>query len=79
VLSFEILLLLTAVSGLSAAACWVRVASSGALKAAAKLDGTEKQADKANRRALSAALIASSITVGVAAAALWIGFRSGVL
>ena len=78
-LPFEILLLLTAVGGLVAAACWVRVASSGALKAAAKLDGTEPQAGKANRRALSVALTASSITVGLAAAALWLGFSSGVL
>lgn len=78
-LPFDILLLLTAVSGVVAAISWVRVASSGSLTAASKLDGTEKLAERANRRALNAALMASAITIGLAVAALWIGFRNGVL
>jgi hypothetical protein len=66
---FEILLALAALSGLLAAVSWVRVASNRSLSEAFKLDGTEKLAERSNRRAYRVAVIASTLCALLAALA----------
>jgi hypothetical protein len=75
---FDLLLVLTAISGLLAAGFWVRVAMSKSLEMAAKLDGTEKLAQRGNRRAATAALIASGLTALLAVAAYIAGRGAGM-
>lgn len=74
---FETLIALAAFSGLVAAVLWVRVASSRSLNEAFKLDGTEKLAERANRRAQRAAMIASALCAGLAALAYLAGRAAG--
>jgi hypothetical protein len=65
----DILLMLAAIAGILAMVSWVRVASSRSMREASHLDGTEKLAERANRRALSFALVATVLTVLLAVAA----------
>ena len=74
---FEILLGLAVLSGLLAAVFWVRVASSRSLNEVFKLDGTEKLAERSNRRAYRAALIASALCVGLITLAYLAGGGNG--
>jgi hypothetical protein len=78
-LSFDALLIAAAAAGLIAAGFWVRVAASRSLIAAAELDGTEKLVARANRRALSGALIASGLTLLLLAIAVAAGRSAGAL
>ena len=78
-LAFDFLLVLTAVGGLLAVVFWVRVASSRSLSEIFKLDGAEKLAERGNRRAFTIALIASVLTVLLAAAAYLVGSNVGAL
>ena len=78
-LSFELLLVLAAASGLIAVGFWVRVATSRSLDMAGKLDGTEKLVERANRRALTVALTATVVTVLAAVAAYLVGRGVGAL
>lgn len=78
-LVFNILLVLTAVNGLLAALFWVRVAASPSLDVAGRLDGTEKIFERANRRAIAGAWIATGLTVVLAAGAYLIGRSAGAL
>ena len=70
---FEIVLVLAAACGLMAAVFWVRVATSRSLNMAGRLDGTEKLVERANRRAFTAAAIATGLTLLLAVAAYIIG------
>ena len=72
-LVFDMLLVFTAMTGTLAAVAWVRVASSRSVNEAFRLDGAEKLAERANRRAFNVALIASVLTVLLAAAAFLMG------
>ena len=59
-LAFDVLLVLTAHGRIAGRViAWARVASSRSVNEAFKLDGTEKLAERANRRAFNLALIAS--------------------
>ena len=75
---FHALLVLTALAGLLAAGCWVRVSASRSLSMTHRLDGTERLASRANRRALIAAAIASALTMLLALAAYLTGRTLGV-
>ena len=68
-LAFDILLLVTVMVGMLAVVAWARVASSRSVNEAFRLDGTERLAERANRRAFNLALIATVLTVLSAAAA----------
>jgi hypothetical protein len=59
--AFQLLIVLATLSGLVAAVFWVRVASNRSLSEASRLDGTEKLAERSNRRAYRAAVIASAL------------------
>jgi len=75
----EALLVFASLSGLLAVALWVRVAASHSLLTSGKLDGTEKLAERANRRALSRALIASAVAVALVLAAYFVGGGIGAI
>ena len=73
----NIIVVLAAGCGLLAAILWVRVATSRSLEMAGRLDGTEKLFERANRRALAGAAIATGVTVLLAVAAYLIGRGAG--
>ena len=75
---FDLLLVLTAISGLLAAVFWVRVAMSNSLEMAGKLDGTEELVERANRRATTVALIASGLTALLAVTTSLAGRGAGI-
>lgn len=68
-LAFDILLVVTAIVGMLAVVAWIRVASNRSVNEAFRLDGAEKLAERANRRAFNLALIATAMTVVSAGAA----------
>lgn len=74
---FRLLLVLTFLSAVLAVVYWVRVAASHALYKASKLDGTEQLFERANRRALAGAAVASALTLLLAAAAFLAGRGAG--
>lgn len=75
-LTANVLAVLAVASGLLTAAFWLRVAASPSLRSAARLDGTEPMAERANRRALAGAFALSALTVLIAVAA-YLAARDG--
>jgi ABC-type spermidine/putrescine transport system permease subunit I len=75
---FETAIVLAALSGLVAAVFWVRVASNRSLSEASRLDGTEKLAERSNRRAYRAAVIASALCAALVVLACLAGRAAGV-
>ena len=75
--AFELSLVVTALFGAMAAVFWMRVAASRSLRAAGKLDGTERLAVRDNRRAFRYAVLASALTLLLAVAALVAGRGAG--
>ena len=76
-LVFDLLLLATGIGVLTAAVFWVRVAASHSMRIIYRLDGTERIAERANRRAFNWALTASGLTVVLAIAAYLAGRSAG--
>jgi len=78
-LAFDLLLIATIVGVLASAVFWARVAMNHSMKAIFRLDGTERLAERANRRALSAAVTVSALTAILAVAAYLAGRSAGAL